>query len=145
MPTSTTGGLPIPLDTDAVAQGADAVRDLGNALQAHETLFYSAAQGALIGTAATAGAKKIVKSGSHAGPIVGAGGGITITFPTGAFPNGLTGFTATVGDAAGNAAFCRVASAGYALGSVLVQVYSPAGAVIAAGTNVRVNYNAVGW
>lgn len=143
MPTTTPGGLPIPEDTDPVEDGADAIRDLAAAVEAW--LSFTGTEVANVGANPPAGTHKIIKQGYTVGAIVGAGGGLTITFNGGAFPNGVVGFVAMVGDSANAAVTCQAVQASATLGTALVQVRNAAGAFIAAGLNVRVNYVAIGW
>lgn len=116
--------------------------DAGAWVEAFTRDAFAGTEGALTGTAPSAGTLKIRKNNTEA-LAVNASGDIGITFPGGAFGNGVTSLTISPGAASGSIGYCVIQSV--ALGTATVRCYTTAGALVTNGTYVRVNYSAVGW
>ena len=103
---------------------------------------FSGSEPVLAGSAPPAGKLKIRREGTSV-LTVQSGSFVTLSFP--AYANGLVTAIPSVGDVASDLGMCIISNASTTLSSINVVVRTYAGATIAAGNIVRINWLTVGW
>lgn len=107
-----------------------------------EADLFTGSEGALLGAAPTVGTRKIIKQQTAVTTVTVAGGGFDISYHDGAFPNGIVSLIVASGDGARQLVPQLTNCTLLHLNGIAM---SAAGAALAIGTIIRVNYIAIGW
>lgn len=143
MPGATSNGYPYAVNTDAVEDGAETIEDLATHIDSRAVFGrFVGGLAAFTGSSPPAGTVKIRKEFT-AVAMTDATGLFAVTYPGGAFPNGVVSVVVEPGDAAGDLVATALQQSVSSLSVVRGKSYGLFDANFS--TNIRVNVIAVGW